>query len=111
MTYIIVEEGNPQDLVNAVNEAIKVGFTPLGGVSQAMNKDLIYYVQAMVNDNPTRVISEEFKLIEKGIVPGEKGPEYVFKYQMSCKEHTVNLGSGLRNYSDSELYDIALARD
>lgn len=105
MIYILVENTKPQLLVDEVNENIGKGFIPIGGIS---NDRYGYYVQAMTNETPEKVYSKSFMVMDKGIVPGETGPEYVFTYQYQGKEHSVNIGKGLRNYTDEELKIIAL---
>ena len=104
MTYIMVAHHSPQALTEEVNAWIKKGFKPQGGIGCTANT----LFQAMVNDKPKLVLSQEFMIVEKGIVPGETGPEYHCTYQYKGEEHSVNLGQGLRNYTDEELKVILL---
>lgn len=110
MIYIVVSNQSIQGFVDEVNNNITKGFVPIGGATSipVAGGTEVHMVQAMINDKPLKVLSEEFKIIEKGIVPGEKGPEYLFIYQYKRKQHKVNLGQGLRNYTDEELKTIAL---
>ena len=111
MTYVIVRNHILQEFVEEVNILLAQGFEPIGGVASVpiQSKHQHAMVQAMISREPQRVISREFKIIEKGIVPGKEGPEYVFIYQYRGQEHTLNLGQGMRNYTDLELRDIALS--
>jgi len=110
MTYIIVKNAYMQKFVDEVNSNIAKGFEPIGGATSIpVAGGATYMIQAMINKAPLKVLSEEFKIIEKGIVPGVAGPEYVVRYQHNKEEHTRNLGAGLRNYTDRELRDIILS--
>jgi len=100
--YIIIEANKTQTLVDEVNAMVTQGWEPLGGptatdnlISQAMTKDVI-----------EDVISEKFIVKEKGIVPGETGPEFHFSYEYKGKRGDINLGKGLHNYTDEELEKI-----
>ena len=105
MTYVVVQNSDLGELVDEVNDLISQGFKPVAGVSHSSNG----YIQAMINMKPKKVISEEFKIIKKGIVPGETGPEYCVTYQHKGREYTVNLGSGVRNYLDEEIKEMLLS--
>ena len=110
MIYLIIENTDVQHFVDEVNDWVKKGFEPIGGVatSNVEHLDTILYTQSMVNREPEKLLSKRFKVIEKGIVPGKEGPEYLVIYQFRQKEYKVNLGKGLRNYSDEEIKDIVL---
>jgi hypothetical protein len=100
--YILVENIKLSDMVDEVNNLIAKGFEPLGGVSVSMGR----YIQAMTKDMAYEYISDEFVIKEKGIVPGETGPEYHFTYEWRGKRGEVSLGKDMKNYTDEELFNI-----
>ena len=92
--YIVLEFDSIQDLTDRVNDFIRKGFEPLGGITY----DGSSYIQAMTTERPDDMpISQEFKIVEKGIVPGKQGPEYHIIYEYKGQRKALNLGQGLRN--------------
>lgn len=51
MEYIVVYESTPYDLETTVEEKIKRGFTPLGGIAVTSINNRMKYYQAMVRNN------------------------------------------------------------
>ena len=49
MKYHIFSESSVSNLIEMVNDAIKRGWTPMGGVATSMEQGSQYYTQAMVN--------------------------------------------------------------
>jgi len=45
---IAVGNGDCKELVQDVNDLIKNGFQPLGGVSSCVDEERVYYSQAMI---------------------------------------------------------------
>jgi len=62
MKYKIIESGFSISLIEYVNEAIKICWTPIGGVSITIDKYRVpTYCQAMVTDNMSLKLPVERK--------------------------------------------------
>ena len=46
--YIIIKSNDVQVFTNQINERMKIGYTPLGGVSTVVVSGVIIYTQAML---------------------------------------------------------------
>ena len=95
--YKNIVASNLDDLDNKVNDLIKKGCSPVGGLSTLQNSNGVYYIQTVNSSNPNEALGE------LGTLPG-----YIAEVRMLAKTQKLaavklymnNTGLGLREAKD-----------